>query len=206
MSKLEDLMAKASKDTTDQTVIFLEFERLLLAEDDPQLVWDLFVDVRRIVVKRLYEHVDNLTRGGAQRDASPQTTRQPAAGSGGAHSTAATQRVVQPTGTRGVTVSGRPRGRSAETARASMMAQGARLSALDTVRDHNGVPLGMLTYVGVERFGKLSAVYRVLAGFILETGLPNTGRKSDVVENYVTPDEADTLLARARAQCMETAA
>ena len=208
MTDFVELMdaAIASTDGTEQEA-FAMFELRLMEHRDPQLVWELFEPVRTTVLRRLYgmakyqsernseaesrvgqtssaehigadsvETVDSPTRNTSTRSADRRSTVSDFDG----------RRTIRPS-----VRSRSPRG--IHSAQDVIMSIGGKKSHLDWITNHRGLPIGDLTYYGLANCSDESPIVARYARRLMESGIPKSGRQSDVVRRFITPEEADRI-------------
>jgi hypothetical protein len=204
-----DLMAAAITATngTENEALTM-FELQLLERRDPQLVWDLFEPVRVPLLRRLYgmakHQIEQASE--AQPDRVPQSfnavgmaseldeTADSPAGRLPTHQQPRHSVVSTLPAHRRVSTPARSRSpRGARSAQDVLISIGGKKSHLDWLTNHRGVPIGDLTYYGLENSHDEAPMFQRFARRLMESGIPKTDRSSDVVRKFITPDEADRI-------------
>lgn len=203
-----DLMSAAisGTDGTEAEALTM-FELQLLERNDPRLVWELFEPVRTMLLRRLYRmaqyQIEQVSEAQPSHALSsiwaPGTASEPDATAdsselhrptraGGKHS------AVAALTHRRVPTHARPRSpRGARSAQDVLISIGGKKSHLDWLTNHRGVPIGDLTYYGLENSHAEAPMFQRFAQRLMDSGIPKTDRSSDVVRKFITPDEADRI-------------
>lgn len=199
-----------SKDGTQKDA-FAEFEILILGQNDCRLVWDLFEKVREPVLKRLHSQAEWLIKDGTpvaqfdgvtqSKDSHPASpVKKPENGSAVEKpQTRFRNRIVKSKS--GLPAHNKRPIKDAQSAGQIMKRIGERKSKLDTITDHFGQPLGSLTYYGLVRFANKSPIAREFAILAMDSGMPKD--EQHPLREFLTPDEADSLWARAENRVKE---
>lgn len=210
MTDFLEMMAEAITDTdgTEGEALAM-FELNLLAVGDPELVWQLFEPVRLVLLRRLYRmaqyRLDNPSEaepdfpavaprgdtGTASEtletaDSSPPNQQ---SAHRAQHSAVSPISIMTRSPARRRTHS--PRNQA--SVQEAIMNVGGRKSHLDWITNTRGLPIGDCTYIGLENFAEESPIVQRYARRLMETGIPKTGRSTDIVRRFITPDEADRI-------------
>ncbi len=205
-----DLMSAAitATDGTEGEALTM-FELELLGRNDPELVWSLFEPVRAPLLRRLYgmakHQLDQSVSEASPKGLHPiartaagmaSESNETADSSATSHTSriASQHSAVSPiTGQRRITQPRAHSPRGARSAQDVLMSIGGKKSHLDWLTNHRGVPIGDLTYFGLENSHDEAPMFQRFARRLMDSGIPKTGRSSDTVRRFITPDEADRM-------------
>lgn len=211
MTDFLEMMAEAitGTDGTEGEALAM-FELNVLAVGDPKLVWQLFEPVRLVLLRRLYRmaqyRIDNPSEAeptvgtssrGSQLGTASETLETADSSSGRQqepraatqHSAVSPISIMTKSPARRRTHS--PRNQA--SVQEAIMNVGGRKSHLDWITNTRGLPIGDCTYIGLENFEQESLIVQRYARRLMETGIPKTGRSTDIVRRFITPDEADRI-------------
>jgi hypothetical protein len=209
MDQFIDIMSEAITGTDGtEGEAFALFELNLLTRGDPELVWQLFEPVRLMVLRRLYRmaqyRLDNPSEAESIGEASSKLetgmASEPLETADSPHTAQQSRFTAEHSAVSPISILTKSPARRRKhsprnqtSVQEAIMNVGGRKSHLDWITNNRGLPIGDCTYIGLENFDQESPIVQRYARRLMETGLPKTGRSTDVVRRFITPDEADRI-------------